>query len=214
MKDKRPLLAYDVREDYEGHGGIIYARHAVTARRIGADEYADGDFHAITCRRAPWADRYAPGPCPKLAMIDAGWWFECSGCQREIKDDAGHETEVSAKHAVEVGDAVYCSPRCLRNHLDEKNSRKRRELQAIQRLRKELWRKVPGVTLLGKDHAYVQRNDRRWSVAQVIVYFEFPGSRHGSATYRQEKGGAPELRVPAGDLDAWKAWRASRGRPA
>lgn len=47
------LKAYSVTEEYENTGGIIFAEHNIVARRIGASEYADGDFHAVTCRRAP-----------------------------------------------------------------------------------------------------------------------------------------------------------------
>jgi len=205
----RPLLAYIVQEEDEGTGGVVFARHAIVARRNGANEYNGGDFYGLTCRRAPWADRYAPGPVPKLSMIDRGWWFECSGCQRQIKDEADpdSEFEVSSAAALEIGDAVYCSSGCRRNHLDEQADRKSREELAKQRLRRELWEKVPGITLLGDDHAYVVCEDGRWVERQVVVYFSFPGAEHGPSTFRYEIGHAASLWVPGGDHDAWLAWR-------
>lgn len=207
----RPLRAYVVQEEDEGTGGVVFAHHAIVARRNGANEFNGGDFHGVRCRRAQWADKYAPGPVPKLAMIDAGWWFECSSCERQIKDDADPdiEFEVTSAEAIEIHDAVYCSPECRRDHLDEQADRKAREELAKQRLRRELWEKVPGITLLGDDHAYVSREGGRWVERQVVVHFSFPGATHGPSFYRYEIGHAARLWVPAGDHEAWEGWRGS-----
>src|SRR5687767_14229018 len=42
------LRAYAVTEEDEGTGGIIFARHAIVARRAGANEYNGGEFHGVT----------------------------------------------------------------------------------------------------------------------------------------------------------------------
>ena len=52
------MKAYAVTEEDENTGGIIYAEHNIVARRLGANEYADGEIAYVSCRRAPWADEY------------------------------------------------------------------------------------------------------------------------------------------------------------
>lgn len=211
-KPRPPLRAYVVQGEYEGSGGVYYARHAIVARRAGANEHNGGEIQGTTCKRAPWADAYAPGPCPKLVLIAQGWWFECCGCNGEIRDDAesGDERSVSPRKAVEVGDLLYCSPLCRRRALAEKTRRDVLKLRAIQQLRDRLWKVVPGVTLVG-DHAYVNTVDGRLRAIEVRLDFKFPGSKHGPAHYRLDRGKTePELTVPYGDLAAWDAWRESQ----
>ena len=61
------LKAYIVTEENEGHASVEFARHAIAARRVGANEL-DTDFEYVTCRRAPVFDEYAPGPVPALVI--------------------------------------------------------------------------------------------------------------------------------------------------
>lgn len=212
-----PLRAFVVQEDTESTGGIVYARHAIVARRKGASEFNSGEFHGVTCRRAPWADAYAPGPCPKLVMIDNGWWFECRGCGRKIKDDPDSffKDEVSHQDAVEIGSEIYCSPHCRQRDLAEHTRIEARKLRALQALRDQLWKLCPGVVLTNKDHAYVTRDDGRLTVRQVHIHFTFPGSIHGPGSFRFNRPGEePVLYVPGGDLEAWNTWRASQRKAA
>ena len=87
----KPLLAYAVTEDFEGMGGIVFARSNIEARKWGAREYNDGELGGMTCKRVPWADRYASErDIPISAMVDVGWHFECHGCGRRIDTDLAY----------------------------------------------------------------------------------------------------------------------------
>lgn len=206
MTAANPLRAYEVQEDFEQNGGVYFARHAIEARRVGASEHNDGELRGMTCRRAPWADRYAPGPVPKLAMLGAGWWFECSGCTQRI-DDGGEDDDGEQMAPVEIGDAIYCSPTCRHQDLEDRAARKIGELAAIQEMRARLWARRPGVTFLGGDHAYINRHDGELEVRQVIVWFTFPGATVGRCTYRSDKVGEdPEVWLARADEQAWNAW--------
>lgn len=212
-----PLRAYAVQEDTEGTGDIHYARHDIEARKAGANEHGGGDLAGISCKRAPWADQYAPGPCPRLVMIDHGWWFECSGCGRTVRDDPSVEDgERSHLKAIEIAGAVYCTPICRRDSLRRKNTEATRKTQAIQRMRDQLWKRVPGITLTARtDHAHVVRDNGKWIVKQVRVGFTFPGCQHGDGTYGFDKPGeAPQVRIARADLEAFEAWRPKRKEKA
>lgn len=210
-----PLRAWAVQEDYESTGGIVFARYGIVARRAGAAQFNDGEFSGLTVRRAPWADKYAPGPVPALAMIrDGGWFFECGHCQRRIYDGADDDSdaEVTADNAVEVESTVYCSPICRRRFLNEKSERRALTERRLQSVRNALWRKCPGITLMGRDHVYLAPRTRRgWIVGQTIVNFIFPGQPVGICQYRHDKAGEElQIHVPRGALEAWQKWRAQQ----
>jgi hypothetical protein len=56
------LKAFAVTEHDENTGAVIFAKHDIVARRIGADEYADGELSYVSCRRAlmPMPTRRSP----------------------------------------------------------------------------------------------------------------------------------------------------------
>jgi hypothetical protein len=109
-KAKKPLRAFAVTETCEGTGGIVFARHNVVARREGACQFSDGDFHSVECRRAPWADQFASDKIvPVSAMIWAGWHFECTGCGRRIDEDlpSAWENEVAPGEPIKGANLRY-----------------------------------------------------------------------------------------------------------
>ena len=226
------MKAYQVLEKDERSGDIYYAKHAITARKQGANEHADGDISSVECVRVPWADQFAPGPCPKLIMIDHGWWFECHGCGVKMQADAPDycdsedcESDVApcARHDpqryIEVGSAVYCSAECRKNYRAERAICKRLERRAIRELAAKLVHLIPGVTpvvIQRKDnwrpHAYASRQkDGSFSVEQCVVSFEFPGCKIGLGTYRYDRGdNEPRFYICNGDIKAWNEWRESQ----
>lgn len=163
-----PLRAYSVQETCEGTGGIVFAEHNVVARRKGAYIFADGDFHSVTCNRAPWADKYAErGSVPASAAIWAGWWFECTGCGRRIDDDLPHlwEGEVGSKEPLRgqqlryarwtpdhvIGDmdeAVFCRKSCKVAHDKHEAERKRRQHRAIEAFKRIVRQRFPDAVIL------------------------------------------------------------------
>lgn len=213
------LKAYAVTDD-GGNGGdgaacVVFARHSVTARREGANQI-DSEFEAVECRRAPTFDDFAPGPVPPLALVAAGWWFECVGCGQRVTDDSYHDDDECQPHEpVECGNwGVYCSADCRDDTVVEKAETKRRQIAAIADLTEFACRKWRGILIEGAPHAYVTRDSDKnyswWSYPEVDVYFSFPGSRHGRVRLRQDRTGYIELLVPSGDCAAWNDWVAGR----
>lgn len=101
------LKAFQVQDNGEGHGCIMFAEHRATAQRNGANEL-DREFNEVWCRRAPEYDAYAErGSVPKDVLLLSGWWFTChaKGCGRIAHEAEGCEPVVD-------GDAVYCSREC------------------------------------------------------------------------------------------------------
>lgn len=113
---EKKLKAYVVQEGDEGCCTIEFATNGATARRQGASEL-NVEFEDVeSCRRAPWADEFAPGPVPVRITLANGWWHTCSGCQctfdaegrRDGDDDREDEFE-----PVDVGGSSFCSPTCV-----------------------------------------------------------------------------------------------------
>lgn len=202
----RDLKAYDVREDCENTGGIYYAKHRITALKNAASELGDGDINGWAAHRAPWADEYSPGPCPKLVMIEAGWWFECSGCGCRI--DYDYVDEGRALKPVERKAGVFCTEECYLRDQTQKAQIKAREAEAIEWMAHELLHKIPGITLVGDNNAYCPHYDGGLAIQQCVVAFTFPGAKIGNAQYRFDRvGELPRVSVCGGDHDAWITFR-------
>ena len=207
------LKAYAVQNDFDGEGEIYFAEHDIAARRRGASDFGDGDISGMTCRRAPWADSYAPGPVPKLVMIDNGWRFECHGCGCHIDSDleAYDDNDEPRKfQPVEIDGAIFCAEECHQMDIADRAARSTCETAAINKLTAALLAALPDVTLTGKPHAYAVKRDGVYVAKQVWIDFTFPGATIGPATYRYDEiDEDPRVTVRTGDLDAWNAWRAS-----
>jgi hypothetical protein len=212
------MKAFAVQEDYEGTGDIYYADHAITAKKRFANEFSDGELNGVTCHRAPWADQFSPGPCPRLVMIDNGWWMECHGCGIRIDSDLEHflddpEKPVEILKPVEDARGLFCTEECRDRHLADKSARQAAEEAARAAIEARLLDKIPGVTIAGRTHIYVVKRDDLYVPQQCRVAFDFPGSKIGPAHFgHNEVGEEPGVTVCAGDLAAWEAWRASLGK--
>jgi hypothetical protein len=208
------MKAFAVQEDCEGTGDIYYAEHAITAKKRFANEFGDGDLSGVTCSRAPWADQYAPY-CPRLVMIDHGWWMDCHGCEVRIDSDLeGYpddpEEPVRTLEPVEDDRGLFCSPQCRDNYLSDRAARHAAEAVARAELVAKLLAKLPGVTIVGETHSYVEKRDGLYVAKQTRAAFEFPGLKIGPAHFgHNEIGEEPSVTVCQGDLAAWEAWRAS-----
>lgn len=218
------LKAFAVLEDGENTGGIVFAEHAIVARRKGASQFNGGEFEGLSCRRAPWADRFAGEPIPISEMITNGWHFECCGCGATIDEDWLHDEDLPLDGVIGTQHSkVYCSEICecrdkLRNAIKRDHERR-----AIESLKAFVRKRFPGVVFAaGKDnwkpHAYAAEDKNSWQVWQVVVSFEFPGMKIGPATCRIERGQQhdrfigpvwPEYSCCAGDQGAFVAWAAS-----
>jgi hypothetical protein len=227
---EKPLRAFAVQEDDEATGGIVFARHAVVARRHGANEYAGGDFDRVSCRRAAWADRYADSQIvPASLMIAHGWHFECSGCGHRIDIDFLDERDIWLADVQGHQEGhVFCTPLCEARHHLERAEAKHRETRWIRRFAKIVRRRFPDAVIVDdgnqycRPHAYASYRNGRWVVEQVIVSFTWPGQQIGPATLRMDtrtewlRGGGyvtkrtkPHWTCCSGDREAFEAYAAA-----
>lgn len=184
------LKAFTVLEDFENTGGIVFAEHAVTARRLGADAWGDGDFSLVSCRRAPWADRFAEtGVVPASELIWNGWRFECAYCGRRIEADIRPYRSWTPDMAMgSQNSAVYCDRSCRAAQLNARAFGARLAERVLRRYSERLTRRMPGISVRGLGHAYsgsyVYVSCGR--VAHVVINFDWPGQKHGPASFRWE----------------------------
>lgn len=107
----------------DGAAAIIFARHAVVARREGACELGTEFSYVESCRRAPEFDSWAElGRVPSFILVEKhGWQFECSYCYSMVSADTDGWTWEGGHH-------VFCSQRCrglFRKRAKENESCKR-----------------------------------------------------------------------------------------
>jgi len=226
------LKAYSVCENDERTGAIYFAKHAITARRWGANEHADGEISYVTCHRAPWADHCADtGIVPAWLMIHNGWHFECAGCGHRIDSDFLDERDI---HYDDVqghqNSMVFCTPLCEARHNLHRAEAKHRERRWIRRFEKIILRRFPDAEIeratdFNRPHAYAQRRaDGVWHVDQVIVSFRWPGMQIGHASLRVDtrtewprrhgerpvtRRGKPHWICCNGDREAFEAYAAA-----
>jgi len=214
------LKAFAVQEDCEGTGGIYYAEHAITAKKRFANENNDGELNGITCQRAPWADEYAPGPCPQLVMVDHGWWMECHGCQIRIDSDLEFIPDDPGAPVVELKPVedergLFCTAECRDAYLIERVERKIYEQWMLDLLRLRLREKLPGcVEADNAPYVYVEKRNGLWALRGMAIGFTFPGCKIGPASLRmgEDKPGG-WVTVCHGDLEAWESFRANTQPP-
>jgi len=183
-----PMKAFSVLEEMENTGGIIFAHHAITARRLGADQYADGEFGYVSCRRAKWADEYAEtGKVPASAMVRHGWHFECHYCGARIDEDYEPYRTWTPDSVVGHGDgAVYCDRSCAKSAEHQHDFAERLKSRTVAHYAKRIARRLPGITVRPLGHSmrgsYVYVAGGR--IKQVVIDFDWPGQKIGPAAYR------------------------------
>ena len=197
------LKAYVVNDDFEGHSVIEFAERAVVARRNGAAELS-ADFGDVSCRRAPWADEFAPGPVPPKECIErGGWWYECTcGCGRRIDNQGGthdydldgDDGELNPMAPVYVGQSVYWNQACLDN--DERERREREEQAERDQAEAEaaVLAKFPFATDIKALRGYCKNR-------LLQADFRFPGGL-SRATWTI---GDSVVSVAVRDVETWKA---------
>jgi hypothetical protein len=191
-----PLKAFLVTDDYEGHSSIEFALHNVVARRTGAAAL-DTEFDAVSCKRAPQFDQYAPGPVPRTALLDDGWWFECSNCyrraeQRDWDDEDDYRPMVPC---VDAADRVYCCPACRAEHA----ARQRAREAATAALCELVYTRFPAARI-AHAHVFGDRLEKAAKGEGVMASatFDLPGLKHG-VEYRFGEG----FFIAGGERDAF-----------
>ena len=206
------LKAFCVLEEMENTGGIVFARHAVTARRIGADQYADGEFGYVSCRRAKWADEYAEtGIVPASEMVWHGWHFECHYCGAHIDNGYRPYRTWTPHHVIGHGEgAVFCHRGCSTSAERQGAFNERLKARAVAHYAKRIAKRLPGIEVrpLGHavrgSHVYVCGG----RIKQVAIDFDWPGQKIGPAAFRWDGRGEASNGVTCcfGDKEAFEAF--------
>lgn len=220
-REPPPLKAYAVTETQENTGGIVFARHAVVARRIGSQTFGDGDFEGWSCRRAPWADHCAEtGDVSAGLCIAHGWHFECHYCSRRIEsDDDGMYPAwnwtfvVGSQHG-----AVYCDRGCELAAKKQRAYQKRLKARVLAYYTKRLAARFDGITVLGFDqqyrgsHVYINHKGR---VEEFAIRFEWPGQQYGAASFNwRKREGKAAVHCCSGDKEAFETFADADKRAA
>lgn len=203
---------------------VVFAKTSIEAKRRWANEHGDGDRYiaGISAKRCKGWDQFAPGPVPCLEMIDDGWFWECSGCNRTIsqetidygfEDHDGNVSEPLRPYEPKAG-AIWCSKEC---HDADKLDKKRRatlKRRAIAVVERAVTRAFPGVTLSNKEyskHAYIIRRDGRLCIHDVRVQFETPGMKHGGGLYvASDEAWRQGFVEEQGPIELWQSSRPKR----
>lgn len=217
------LKAYAIQEEAEGTGGIVFAKHAVVARREGAGLFNGGEFSGLSCRRAAWADVCAEtGVVPAARMVAHGWWFECGFCGRRIDEDSLAERGLKVEGVVGTQHSfVYCCRTHATKARLEAAQRRRAEAAAIDLFSERIRRRFPSAALRSGEraaHAYVCGGlGGPWVVEQVVIAFDFPGQKYGPAELRYQRSPGqrvgpfePEFSCCAGDREAFEVFAAEQ----
>lgn len=190
------LKAYMVTDTYEGHASVEFAHHAVVARREGANEL-NTEFDAVTCRRAPQFDHFAPGPVPRMALIEDGWWFECSNCYRraEERDWDDVDDPRPMEPCVNGQDLVFCCKACRAEH----GAKRRAREDATDALCELIYTRFPAAHIRS-THVYGERLEKAEKGGGILssASFDLPGLQHG-VEFRFGEG----FFVAATELDAY-----------
>lgn len=210
-KPEKPLLAYTA-YDGDEHTVVVFAKTNAHARRLAAGVFGY-DWHEVCdVRRESRFDRHSPGPVPQMALLEAGWWFECSGCGRRVaneevdRDDDPHPLGW-AMEPVEFGNFIYCCIQCREHEIDLSTKRAGIKARVEAELVAEILAKYPELTV-DRTHSYV---DRDLQPQEVIAEFRFPGSQGTLRCERSaRKGWVIASTIQARDDGAWKIYKASK----
>lgn len=103
--------------DADEESTVLYEQSEARARVRYARRHGL-DAEDVKARREPALDEYSPGPVPAAALLDVGWWLECSECYHHVTSDGccscmedGDDTGEPPAHVTE-GTAAWCSAEC------------------------------------------------------------------------------------------------------
>ncbi|PIB91250.1 hypothetical protein [Caulobacter sp. FWC2] len=208
------LKAFYVTDEDE-KATVVFATQNRIARREGANEI-DCEWGEVSCCRAKEFDSYAPGPVPKLALLDNGWWMTCHGCERRIEggyvhDDHGDRDEHETA-PVEIGQGIWCSQDCHDADVKDRMERRVAEQWCTAIAAADLMARYPEVTIRTRPdsfclHAYVQRVGGLYAAKQVRIQFDFPGGKYGGCWCLEEGEAEFSASIAFGDLEAWYIFR-------
>jgi hypothetical protein len=186
----KPLKAWTVGEDGEGHCVVVFHNHGLAARREGASELGY-DFEDVECSRSKEFDQFAHlGYVPAGDLIAHGWWFECNHC-------CGRVTEDELENAVCFKYTVFCSQECVDAH-DENVARQNHASETFQL----------ELEALRPDLQFYEFNGR-WPWRTLSAKFKFPGSKYGGSV--REDNQVKDWFMANYDRPIWNIYEVYRG---
>lgn len=190
MSDAKPV-AWEVREDIEGHSTVVFHHHGLAAQRVGADQL-DTEFECVSCSRAPEFDQFADiGYAPPIECIKRGWWFLCVHCNVQVNED-----DFDVSKLIEHGkDCIFCSSDCHKAHHEEIE-----KINIQHRMFNQWFLNSP---------LYPYIDVVKWSpgypMLTMSIAFTFAGSQHQSTIRKEhDETSTVSVGIPNGDLQAWR----------
>lgn len=185
---KKHKKAYQV--DVEGSSVVVFAHTNVVARRIGS-ERLDTDFEYVeSCRRAPHFDQYHwAEKVPPEALLEAGWFMECSQTYERVTMDEYPDFYVSDE------DDVFKDFKAYEEYMREQVLKKIRHLSAIRKAR----RKFPFAKRIKIKFSHSYRDHPEYGNCD-LVWFEFSDKANGKAEWL---AGTDVAYIQKQDVDLW-----------
>ena len=171
--------AYSFIEPCNNAGAIYFANSNIEARKIGANEFNDGELGGVTCSRAPWADKYVGEGIPIWKMMAEGWNFECCGCGITMDIDTLEDEGIDFTKSIGTQHSMcFCQQSCKQKYQQE-----RQEIEALQdyyiHLFKDMIASKFGHVEFSENafqrHAYVTKHLGVFNLQQCRVTFKLPG---------------------------------------
>lgn len=98
------MKAWTVTTPDEGRSFVVFADTRGKARANGARDEGMYDFTEYSVKRSPAFDKFSSqGIVPIEALLEAGWWVECDGCERHLHQDC-----ITDGSAVMIDGYAYC----------------------------------------------------------------------------------------------------------
>ncbi len=213
------LKAFEVIEREERRGGIVFAKSDVEARRLGANEFNDGEFSGMGVARREELDQYIGKGVPASVMIEMGWNFECWGCDEEINSDWLHDNHMTSEQVVgNEGGQVYCCWTCKANAAAREARKEAFGREYASVMKTMISDKYGSEAIFHTEGRYqpvvnVEEQGGYLTIHSATVYFDFPGQTLAPATmeYRSRGDlncGPPEMEIwcTRGDQEIFEAW--------
>lgn len=220
--------AFSVLETDENTGGIVFAKSAVEARRIGANLYNHDDFSGLSVHRVPRLDKFEQTGVPAWLLVADGWRFECFGCGMSVNEDDLADLGMKVEDVVgrESG-RIFCCHTCRRDSMARDAAIDGFGRAFLDMMQDIVRRRFPvdGISFgEHRHHVYVPKWYSPLVVVQAHVGFSFPGMKIGPASlhYRHEGPGGTSLIGPAplefhccnGDRETFEAFAAETKQEA
>lgn len=208
------MRAFAVTEEYENIGCVIFARHAITALKMGASEIAHGDWRACRAVRAAWADEFCEtGIVPQSVAVAHGWNFECAGCGARIDEGWLYHNELKCEDVQgSMRSKAYCCRVCQLDDIERSARIEAAKQRGLTVLRDYLKQRLPFAKET-TSYGYAVERDGQALFVEGQIKFSFPGQKIGDAVLDMRRGPEfrrvgpikPEFRCCHGDIEAFKS---------